>query len=115
MNTAGIDQSVGAVAGQSLWWVGCTHRQQSHATTVVGVEGDVCRLSNGHSIDRFTLHGTLNPVPLGRCYASREAYEASCRLLDEWARLTRDVGCLPLPGGVDFATIAKIRAMLGMR
>lgn len=101
--------------GSRLWWVGDTHRLTSGEVTITTLEGNRAMLSNGVLLDLDTMNAVPDPVSCGRCYASREEYEARALLLDEWADFCRDVSSVSLPDGIDVEGIRALRAQLGIK
>ena len=102
------------VVGSRLWWVGDTRSLPSGEVTITALDGNRAMLSNGVLLDLDTMNAVPDPVSRGRCYPSREKYEARALLIDEWADFCRDVSSVSLPDGIDVEGIRALRAQLGI-
>lgn len=101
--------------GQELWYVPADsrHHDRSHAVTVVKVGRKWAHLNSYYGkidIETLWLDGGKYSSP-GRCWASKEAWEAEQHRHRVWYDFQRRLTHTP-PDGVTVDTIEKIKSML---
>ena len=102
--------------GQELWYVPADRRNVDQARTVrvEKVGRKWAKLNDYHgqvSIETMWLDGGKYS-PLGKCWLSKEAWEAEIKLNATWNDFQRRLSHQP-PDGVTLETIAQIKTLLG--
>lgn len=100
--------------GQALWWVTSANSRDEGQVTVLKIDGNLAQLCNGATLNLDSMNAIPDPVPLGRCYLSREEHQASLRLLDEWADFCRDINGISMPKDISTDDIRAYRMRFGM-
>lgn len=102
--------------GQKLWWVYSFNRfGNSRYVTVTKVGRKWAQLDNGCRINNDTLCAERGEyMSPGRCYLSKDIYDAEVALKKAWSGMKRDIQYASIQEGVTVVDIEAARKLLRM-